>query len=170
MAYPCCLRSAAVTGSAGAAGLSACVHRLIEQARRFLTFVDPHRARGYIPPTPSANERQVMELVLAVTLGLMVGSGVYLILRARSFSVVLGLALLSHATNLLLFAAGGLQTDRAPLLAESPPFTDPLPQALVLTAIVIGFAMTAFVLVLALRVLADTGSERVDARRGEEER
>jgi len=105
-----------------------------------------------------------------MTVGLMVGSGVYLLLRARSFSVALGLMLLSYATNLLLFASGGLRTNRAPLIAAGPPFADPLPQALVLTAIVIGFATTAFVLVLALRVLADTGSERVDARGGEEER
>jgi multicomponent K+:H+ antiporter subunit C len=111
-----------------------------------------------------------MEILIAVAIGLLVGGGVYLLLRARSFSVVLGLTLLSYATNLLLFASGGLNTNQAPLISEGGPFADPLPQALVLTAIVIGFAMTAFILVLALRALDDLGSDRVDARSGREER
>jgi multicomponent K+:H+ antiporter subunit C len=111
-----------------------------------------------------------MEALIALCIGLMVGGGVYLLLRARSFSVVLGLILLSYATNLLLFASGGLKTNQAPLIHQGGPYADPLPQALVLTAIVIGFAMTAFILVLALRALNDLGSDRVDARQGKEER
>lgn len=110
-----------------------------------------------------------MEALIALCIGLLVGGGVYLLLRARSFSVVLGLTLLSYATNLLLFASGGLKTNQAPLINEGGPFADPLPQALVLTAIVIGFAMTAFMLVLALRALNDLGSDRVDDRRAGEE-
>ena len=111
-----------------------------------------------------------MEVLMALCIGVLVGCGVYLLLRARSFSVVLGLTLLSYATNLLLFASGGLRSNQAPLLHEGGAFADPLPQALVLTAIVIGFAMTAFVLVLSLRALSDLGSDRVDSRRGGEER
>lgn len=113
-----------------------------------------------------------MEWLLAGGIGLLMGCGVFLVLRARSFSVVLGLLLLSYATNLFVFAAGGLRVAQAPALhrgAAPEAMADPLPQALVLTAIVISFAMTAFVLVLALRALADLGSERVDAQRGEEE-
>jgi len=113
-----------------------------------------------------------MDWLLAGGIGLLMGCGVFLVLRARSFSVVLGLLLLSYATNLFVFAAGGLRVARAPALhrgAAPEAMADPLPQALVLTAIVISFAMTAFVLVLALRALADLGSERVDAQRGEEE-
>lgn len=110
-----------------------------------------------------------MEALLASVIGLLVGCGVYLMLRARSFAVVLGLILLSYATNLFLFASGGLSVDRPPLIGLGPPYTDPLPQALVLTAIVIGFAMTAFVVVLALRARGDMGTDRVDGVRKEEE-
>lgn len=103
-----------------------------------------------------------MELLLAIAIGVLVAGGLYLVLRAQTFSVVLGLVLLSYATNLFLFAAGGLARHRPALIGEGPPYTDPLPQALVLTAIVIGFAMTAFVVVLALRARAELGSEHVD--------
>ena len=110
-----------------------------------------------------------MEWLVAASIGLLTGCGVYLLLRARSYSVVLGLLLLSYGVNLFVFASGGLSLNQAPLIGAGPPYADPLPQALVLTAIVIGFAMTAFVLMLALRALNDLGSDRVDARRGEEE-
>jgi multicomponent K+:H+ antiporter subunit C len=103
-----------------------------------------------------------MELLLAIAIGVLVAGGLYLVLRAQTFSVVLGLVLLSYATNLFLFASGGLARNRPALIAAGPPYTDPLPQALVLTAIVIGFAMTAFVVVLALRARAELGSEHVD--------
>ena len=105
-----------------------------------------------------------MEIVFAGAIGLLVACGVYLLLRANSFSVVFGLVLLSYATNLFLFAMGRLRTDQAPLTSLAGPYTDPLPQALVLTAIVIGFAMTAFVVVLALAARGALGSEQVDAR------
>lgn len=103
-----------------------------------------------------------MEILLALAIGALVASGLFLVLRAQTFSVVLGLVLLSNGTNLFLFAAGGLAIHAPPLIGEGPPFTDPLPQALVLTAIVIGFAMTAYVVVLALRARAELGSEHVD--------
>jgi multicomponent K+:H+ antiporter subunit C len=93
---------------------------------------------------------------LASAIGVLAGCGVWLLLRARTFDVVLGLTLLSYAVNLFIFAMGRLAFDAAPLLRpDTPPtlahYADPLPQALVLTAIVIGFAMTALVLALALK-------------------
>jgi len=104
-----------------------------------------------------------MELLYAGVVGVLVAAGVYLLLERGSFSVVLGLVVLSYAVNLFLFAMGRLHTNQPPLADLGVRFADPLPQALVLTAIVIGFAMTAFVLVLALQVRAVSGSDSVDA-------
>lgn len=104
-----------------------------------------------------------MEALVAAAIGLLVACSVLLLLRARTFPVILGLVLLSYATNLFLFATGRLRTDEPPLIGLSDTYTDPLPQALVLTAIVIGFAMTAFVAVLALRARGELGSDRVNA-------
>jgi multicomponent K+:H+ antiporter subunit C len=104
-----------------------------------------------------------MELLVALGIGALVGTGVFLLLRARSFSVILGLTLLSYAANLTLFASGRLRVDAAPLvLPGHASFADPLPQAFVLTAIVIGFGMTAYVVALALRAKGATGSDHVD--------
>ena len=108
-----------------------------------------------------------MEALYAITLGLLTACGVYLLLRARTFAVVLGLTLISYAVNLFLFAMGRLKSGAAAVIGQSSEYADPLPQALVLTAIVIGFAMTAFVVVLALRSLAEQGNDHVD---GEEPR
>jgi len=105
-----------------------------------------------------------MELLLAIIIGLLTAAGVFLVLRARSFSVVVGLTLLSYATNLFLFSSGRLMTNAAVVLGAQEQHTDPIPQALVLTAIVIGFAMTAFVIILAMRSRADLGSDHVDGR------
>ena len=99
----------------------------------------------------------------AAVIGVIVASGVYLLLRARTFPVVLGLTLLSYAVNLFLFASGRLTRDSAPLVIEGivdPP--DPLPQALVLTAIVIGFGMTAFAIALAVRARGELDTDHVD--------
>ena len=107
-----------------------------------------------------------MEALVAVVAGVLAACGVYLLLRARTYPVVLGLTLLSYAVNVLLFAMGRLSTGAPPLIdAAARGYADPLPQALVLTAIVIGFAMTAFVVVLALRALGDLGGDHVDGRR-----
>lgn len=103
-----------------------------------------------------------MELVFALAIGALTASGVYLLLRARTFPVVLGLTMLSYGVNLFLFASGRLATGSQPVLGTAAQYADPLPQALVLTAIVIGFAMTAFVVVLSLRNLADHGNDHVD--------
>jgi len=85
-------------------------------------------------------------------------------LRPRTFSLVLGLTLLSYAVNLFLFASGRLTMDAPPLIRDGASYTDPLPQALVLTAIVIGFGMTAYLVMLALRALAESGDDSVDAK------
>ncbi len=104
-----------------------------------------------------------MEMILAIAIGVLGGSGVWLVLRPRTFQVLMGLALLSYAVNLFIFAMGSLSIDREPivqpgLVPSLENYTDPLPQALVLTAIVIGFATTALFLVvlLASRGLSDT--------------
>ncbi|MBX9964574.1 MAG: Na+/H+ antiporter subunit C [Burkholderiales bacterium] len=103
-----------------------------------------------------------MELLLASAIGLLAAGGTYLCLRARTFPVVLGLTLLSYAVNLFIFAAGGLRIGQPPIVGASLAMSDPLPQALVLTAIVIGFAMTAYLVVLAVRARAETGGDHVD--------
>ena len=109
-----------------------------------------------------------MEILVATSIGSLVAAGVYLILRSRMFSVILGLALLSYAANLFLFASGRLQVGLAPVISpDATGYPDPLPQALVLTAIVIGFAMTAFIVVLGLRAHADLGTDHVDGPEGE---
>ena len=105
-----------------------------------------------------------MELVFALVIGALTASGVYLILRARTFPVVVGLTMLSYGVNLFLFSSGRLATGEQPVLGTAASYSDPLPQALVLTAIVIGFAMTAFVVVLSLRNLADNEDDHVDGK------
>ena len=105
-----------------------------------------------------------MELVFALVIGALTSSGVYLILRARTFPVVVGLTMLSYGVNLFLFSSGRLATGQQPVLGTAATHSDPLPQALVLTAIVIGFAMTAFVVVLSLRNLADNDDDHVDGK------
>ena len=103
----------------------------------------------------------------ALTLGVLTAAGVYLLMRARVYPVVMGLTLISYAVNLFLFAMGRLGTGVPAVIGKSVEHGDPLPQALVLTAIVIGFAMTAFVVVLSLRALGELRTDHVD---GEEPR
>lgn len=111
-----------------------------------------------------------MEILIALTLGVLVSCGVFLLLRARTFSVVLGLTLLAHGVNLFLFSMGRLREGAPPLIGVAADSTDPLPQALVLTAIVIGFATTAFVVVLALKAAVDLRSDHVDGQDPDEDR
>lgn len=112
-----------------------------------------------------------MELLVASAIAVLTAAGVYLVLRGRTFPVVLGLAFLSYAINLFLFAMGRLVVDRPPIYDKTAAsYTDPLPQALVLTAIVIAFGMTAFVVVLALRTYLETGTDQVDGREDAEDR
>lgn len=105
-----------------------------------------------------------MEALIALAIGVLTGCGVYLVLRARTFPVVLGLTLLSYAVNLFLFATGRLVIGQPPVIGTADTYADPLPQALKLTAIVIGFGMTAFVSMLALRARAELGNDHVDGR------
>lgn len=109
-----------------------------------------------------------MEIVLALGIGVLAGSGVWLILRPRTFQVIVGLSLLSYAVNLFIVAMGRLN-GAAPIIAATPignhtTLTDPLPQALVLTAIVISFATTALFLVVLLASRGLTGTDHVDGR------
>ncbi len=106
-----------------------------------------------------------MELLVALAVGFVAACGIYLLLRANTFSVILGLTLLSYAVNLLIFFGGRLTATAPPLaIPGTTGAADPLPQALVLTAIVIGFGMTAYLVALALRAKGETGTDGVDAR------
>jgi multicomponent K+:H+ antiporter subunit C len=110
-----------------------------------------------------------MELILALAIGALTASGVWLILRPRTFQVIVGLSLLSYGVNLFIVATGRLRVGAAPVLAARAPgdpsqFADPLPQALVLTAIVISFATTALFLVVLLAARGLTGSDHVDGQ------
>jgi multicomponent K+:H+ antiporter subunit C len=106
-----------------------------------------------------------MEFLVATGIGWVTACGIYLLLRGRSFPVVLGLTLLGYAVNVFIFAMGRLWSNAAPILGTDAPVADPLPQALVLTAIVIGFATTGFVIELALRSRHESGTDHVDGKR-----
>ena len=108
-----------------------------------------------------------MELVLAFASAVLYATGVYLMMRRRLAQLIIGLGLLSNGTNLLIFTAGGLTRARPPVVPDGGhglvnPYADPVPQALVLTAIVIGFGLLAFSLVLAHRVHESVGTDDVD--------
>jgi len=105
-----------------------------------------------------------MELLVASGVGWVTACGIYLLLRGRTFPVVLGLTLIGYAVNVFIFAMGRLWSNAAPILDRGPDVADPLPQALVLTAIVIGFATTGFVIELALRSRHENQTDHVDGR------
>ena len=112
-----------------------------------------------------------MEIVLALAIGVLTASGLWLLFRPRTFQVILGLSRLSYAVNLFIVSAGRLRTDAPPIVGKDAPadpamYADPLPQALVLTAIVISFATTALLLVVLLASRGLTGTDHVD---GEED-
>lgn len=108
-----------------------------------------------------------MELILAITIGIMYAAGVYLMLRRSIIKLILGMIFLGNATNLIIFAAGGL-TKAAPSFltknneALAGNIADPLPQALVLTAIVIGLGFVAFAIVLKYKFWQVTGTDDLD--------
>lgn len=109
------------------------------------------------------------ELIVALAIGVLTASGTWLLLRPRTFQVVIGLSLISYAVNLFIFAMGRLRVGAAPIVsagqgAAPSAITDPLPQALVLTAIVISFAMTALLLVVLLAARGLSGTDHVDGR------
>ncbi len=110
-----------------------------------------------------------MEFLVATAVGALTAAGVYLILRLRAFAVILGTAMLSYAVNVFLFATGGLTTGAPPIYASGlKDYSDPLPQALVLTAIVISFGMTAVVVMIALGAFLESGTDRIDIADGDE--
>lgn len=108
-----------------------------------------------------------MEIILAVTIGFLYAVAVYLLLRRSIVKLILGIMFLSNATNLLIFIAGGINRGKPAFIAEgttapSTAIADPLPQALILTAIVIGFGLIAFTLVLTYKYHMATGTEDLD--------
>ena len=111
-----------------------------------------------------------MALLLALTVGALYACGVYMLLRRSLVKLVIGLVLIGHAANLLIMAAAGVARGRPPIVADTAsaltaPYADPLPQALVLTAIVIGFGVQAFALVLLKRAYQAVGTDDLDAMR-----
>ena len=109
-----------------------------------------------------------MELLLAIVAGVLYGSGLYLMLRRRLDQLIIGLALLSNGSNILILSAAGVTRAKPPLMSAGmtgDQFADPVPQSLILTAIVIGFGVLAFSLVLAHRVHQSAGSDDIDAIR-----
>jgi multicomponent K+:H+ antiporter subunit C len=109
-----------------------------------------------------------MEVLVAITVGMLVAGGLYLMLRMRTFSVIVGLSLLSYAVNVFIFASGRLAIGLPPIITSGAAgYTDPLPQALVLTAIVISFGMTAVILLMALGAYLETGHDKIDMDAGE---
>jgi multicomponent K+:H+ antiporter subunit C len=109
-----------------------------------------------------------MELIVALAIGVLTASGTWLILRPRTFQVIMGLALISYGVNLFIFAMGRLVTNRPAIITsegmDPSAYADPVPQALILTAIVISFATTALFLVLLLTARGLTGTDHVDGR------
>lgn len=103
-----------------------------------------------------------MNTLFALIIGVLVGAGVYLLLSRNIFQVVVGLSFLGYAINMITLTVGGLSQAAPPLLTQAGPYADPLPQALILTAIVIGFATTALLLTVALRAYQVAGQD--DAR------
>ncbi|OLO38844.1 Na(+)/H(+) antiporter subunit C [Alkalihalophilus pseudofirmus] len=108
-----------------------------------------------------------MEILMSITVGVLFMVGTYLILTKSLLRVILGLMLLSHGAHLLLLTMAGLKRGAPPLLGQEAPFyADPLPQALILTAIVISFGVTAFLLVLAYRTYKEHKTDDLDKLRG----
>jgi multicomponent K+:H+ antiporter subunit C len=104
-----------------------------------------------------------MELLLASAIGIMTAAGIYLVLRLRTFPVILGISLLTYAVNVFLFTSGRVTIGAPPVLRDDiTVYTDPLPQALVLTAIVISFGMTAVVVMIGLGAFLGSNDDHVD--------
>jgi multicomponent Na+:H+ antiporter subunit C len=107
-----------------------------------------------------------VEPILAIVIGSLYAAGLFMMLRRSIVKLIIGLSLLGHAANLLIFTIAGLTRGRPPLIPESlessGPVADPMPQALILTAIVIGFAVQAFALVLIHKVVRIVGTDDLD--------
>jgi multicomponent K+:H+ antiporter subunit C len=103
-----------------------------------------------------------MEALIAIAIGVCTAVGIYLMLRQRTFPVILGLTFLSYAVNIFLFTSGRLMVNAAPIIGRTDAPADPLPQALVLTAIVISFGMTAVIMIMAIGGYLTSGQDRID--------
>ena len=114
-----------------------------------------------------------MELLLAIVAGVLYATGLYLMLRRRLAQLIIGLSLLSNGSNILILSAAGVTRAKPPLISEGVPleqFADPVPQSLILTAIVIGLATTAFTVSLALVLFSASGTDHVDGGLGRPQR
>ena len=107
-----------------------------------------------------------MEFLVASAIGVLTAGGIYMMLRLRTFPVILGISLLTYAVNVFLFASGRLTNSAPPILTDATVYADPLPQALVLTAIVISFGMTAVVVMIALGAYLGTDDDHIDDAAG----
>lgn len=111
-----------------------------------------------------------METLMTIVAGILITIGTYLVLTKSLLRIILGTAIFAHGVHLMLLTMAGLKTGAPPLLGEEVgTYTDPLPQALILTAIVISFALTAFFLVLAYRAYKELGTDDMDQLRGHED-
>jgi len=111
-----------------------------------------------------------MEFIMAIVIGILFMAAVYLILSRSILKIILGTGLLSHGAHLLILTMGGLGGTSPPVVAEGvTDYADPLPQALILTAIVISFGVTAFILVLAYRTYAELQTDNMNLMRGNDE-
>ncbi len=104
-----------------------------------------------------------MGALFSLLIGVLVAAGVFLLLSRTIIRVVLGLAFIGYGVNLAILTVAGLDQASPPLLTVPGPYVDPLPQALILTAIVIGFATTALLLTVALRAYQVAGHDDVEA-------
>ncbi|OMP67789.1 Na(+)/H(+) antiporter subunit C [Domibacillus epiphyticus] len=110
-----------------------------------------------------------MEILMCIVAGMLFAAAVYLMLSKSLLRIIIGTGLLSHGTHLMLLTMGGLKTGTVPVLGEhAASYTDPIPQALILTAIVISFGVTAIFLVIAYRAYQDLGTDNMDQLRGSE--
>jgi len=111
-----------------------------------------------------------MEILMSIIIGILFTSATYLMLSKSILRIIIGTGLLSHGVHLLLLTMGGLKKGAAPLLGQhASSYTDPLPQALILTAIVISFGVTSFFLVLAYRTYQELGTDNLEKLRGKKE-
>jgi multicomponent Na+:H+ antiporter subunit C len=110
-----------------------------------------------------------MEIIMSILSGILFTCGIYLLLQRRLIKVIFGTALLSHGAHLFILTMGGLRTGAPPILKEGViAYTDPLPQALILTSIVISFGVTSFLLVLAYKTYKTNGTDNLEELRGTE--
>lgn len=108
-----------------------------------------------------------METFMIIVAGVLFGVGTYLMLSKNLLRIILGLSLFSHGAHLMLLSVSGLKKGAAPLLGEeAASYTDPIPQALMLTSIVITFALTAYVLVLGYRTYIELGTDDLKQLKG----